>query len=226
MLAMFGSAVGRVILQLAFDVLAKRDSSVHVVTWLIGGVSVRFCVAHAIAAEAFMIAHPRVPTVRRRLEGEKGTLVVGAALGTVMWVILRALMPISGPVPAGVTLASWLTMALFSGPLIVWVARQFVASGNTDHSAQEARREIGRGLAVILSAVFVLIWAFGTEEGGRLGILVAFVGLGAIAVIVVGTSMLLGGIWKARGRTNQRWARATPYLIALAAIVLALALSR
>ena len=218
--AMFGSAIGRVVLQVVLDVLAKRESSIGVVTWLLGGVSVRFFVAHAVAAEAFMMAYPRLPTVRQQLEREKGTLVVGAALGTLLYVVLRAL------TMAGVSLASWLTMALFSGPLIVWIARQHLAVGVTETVSREGRREIGRGLAVILPAIFVLIWAFGTDAGNSLMIGVVFVGLPAIAAIVVGTSMLLGGVAKAQGRTDQRWARATPYLIALAAIVLALALSR
>lgn len=200
MLAMFGSAIGRVVLQVVFDVLAKRDSSIAVVSWILGGVSVRFFVAHALAAEAFMMAYPRLPTVRRQLEGKKGTLTVGAMLGTVMWVVLRALMPIPGPVRMGITLASWLTMALFSGPLIVWVALQFVASATLDASAREARRGIGRGFAVILAAVFALIWTFGSEEGSQLGILIAFVGLGALAIGLVGMGMLVGGMRKARGR--------------------------
>ena len=225
-LAMCGSAIGRVVLQVVFDVLGKRDSSIGIVTWLLGGVSLRFFVAHALAAEAFMMAYPRLPTVRHQLEREKGTLVVGGILGTVMWVVLRALIPIAGPSPAGITLVSWLTMALFSGPLVVWVAQQFVASGNLNASSQDARREIGRGLAVILPALFVLICTFGTDAGNSLMVGIVFVGFAAVALMVVGTSMLLGGISKARGRTNQRWARATPYLIALVAIMLAMALAR
>ena len=43
--AMCASAVGRVVLQVIIDVLAKRDSSVHAVSWIRGGVSVRFFVA-------------------------------------------------------------------------------------------------------------------------------------------------------------------------------------
>ena len=76
-----------------------------------------------------MLAHPRLPTVRQQLRRDKGTLVVGAALGTLMWVVLRALFPISGPAPAAILFASWLTMALVSGPLIVWIAQQYVATG-------------------------------------------------------------------------------------------------
>ena len=224
--AMGASAIGRVVLQVVLDVLTKRDSSVHAVSWILGGISVRFFVAHAIATEAFIVAYPRLPTVRRQLEGDKGTLIVGGAIGTMMWIVLRALFPIQGPAPVGTMLASWLTMALFSGPLIVWIARSYVGTDSMSDTARTARREMGRGLAIILPAIFALIWAFGSESGSGLGIGIAFVGMAALAVIVVGTSTLLGGIWRARGRANQRWARATPYLIALAAIVLALALSR
>jgi hypothetical protein len=216
------SAFGRVILQGIFDVLAKRDSSIAVVSWLLGGISVRFFVAHALAAEAFIVAYPRLPTVRRFLERGMGTLTVGAALGTLMWVILRAMMPTSGPTLIGITLVSWLTMALFSGPIIVWIAREYLAAANTGGAAREARREIGYGLAVILPAVFVLIWTFGTEAGAGLMIGMVFVGIAALAVGAFGTSMLLGGIWKARGLNGQRWARATPLLIVLGLIILAM----
>jgi hypothetical protein len=224
--AMCGSAFGRVLLQGVFDVLAKRDSSIGVVTWLLGGISVRFLVAHAMAAEAFIVAYPRLPTIRRRLEGEKGTLIVGAGLGTLMWVVLRAMLPTSGPVLIGITLVSWLTMALFSGPLIVWIARNYVEMAGRDATSREARREIGYGLAVTLPGVFLLIWAFGSEAAAGWGIAIVFFALAALAVIVVGTSALLGGIWKARGRKGQGWARATPFLIAVAALILTLALSR
>ena len=224
--AMCASAVGRVVLQVIIDVLAKRDSSVHGVMWILGGVSMRFFVAHAIAAELFIVAYPRLPTVRRQLEGEKGTLVVGAALGTLMWVVLRALMPLPGSAPVAITLASWLTFALFSGPIIVWIARPYLSMVSTSGTLGEARREMGRGLAVIFPAVFVLIWGFGTESGSSWGIAIVFIGFAALAAIVVGTSLLLGGMSKARGNTSQRWARAIPYLIAFAAIVLALMLSR
>jgi len=188
---MFGSAVGRVVLHGVFDVLAKRDSSIDAVTWLLGGISVRFFVAHALAAEAFMVAYPRLPTVRRRLEGEKGTLIVGAALGTVMWVVLRALLPIPGPVPIGATVASWLTMALFSGPLIVWIARQHLAM-------DDVAPGIGRGLAVILPSIFAEIWLFGTNEGNGMGVLIVFVGFAALVLMLVGFVMLLRGTRKAR----------------------------
>jgi len=222
--AMCASAIGSVVLQVIVDVLAKRDSSVHAVSWILGGVSMRFFVAHGIAAEAFIVAYPRLPTVRRQLEGEKGALLVGAALGTLMWLILRALFPISEPAPLAITFVSWLTLALCSGPVIVWLARQYVATDGTPAPAQDARREIGRGLAIILPALLVLLWGFGTESG--LGIAIVFVGFVALAAIAQGTSMLLGGMSKARGNTSQRWARATPYLIFFAVIVLALMLSR
>jgi len=222
--AMCASAIGSVVLQVIVDVLAKRDSSVHAVSWILGGVSMRFFVAHGIAAEAFIVAYPRLPTVRRQLEGEKGALLVGAALGTLMWLILRALFPISEPAPLAITFVSWLTLALCSGPVIVWLARQYVATDGTPAPEQDARREIGRGLAIILPALLVLLWGFGTESG--LGIAIVFVGFVALAAIAQGTSMLLGGMSKARGNTSQRWARATPYLIFFAVIVLALMLSR
>jgi hypothetical protein len=223
--AMCGSAIGRVVLQVVFDVLAKRESSVQAVTWILGGVSVRFFVAHALAAEVFMTAYPRLPTVRRQLAGEKGTLIVGAVLGTLMWVVLRALLPSAGPALLGIVFVSWLTMALVSGPIIVWIARGYVTTSSTDVGSREARREIGYGLSIILPAVLVLLWGFGTEGGAGMGVAVAFVGFAALAVIVVGTSKLLGGLSKARGITDQRWARATPYLIAVALVILALALS-
>jgi hypothetical protein len=197
-LGMCGSAIGRVLLQSVFDVLAKRDSSVHAVTWILGGVSMRFFVAHAIATEAFIVAYPRLPSVRRQLEGKHGTLVVGAALGTLMWVVLRTLLPIHGPAPIGVMLPSWLTMALFSGPIMVWMAQPYLATTTMTDSSRAARREIGRGWAVILLAVFVLIWTFLSESGSQLGIGMVFVGLPALAVLVVGTSTLLGGLSKAR----------------------------
>ena len=224
--AMCGSAIGRVLLQTVFDVLAKRDSSIQAVSWILGGVSMRFFVAHAIATEAFIVAYPRLPSVRRQLEGKRGTLVVGAALGTLMWVVLRALLPIQGPAPIGVMLPSWLTMALFSGPLMVWMAQPYLATSTTSDTLRAARREIGRGWAIILLAVFVLIWTFLSESGSQLGIGMVFVGLPAIAVLVVGTSTLLGGMSKARGNPSQRWARAIPYLIAAGAVTLALAFSR
>ena len=224
--AMCGSAIGRVVLQVVFDVLAKRDSAVHAVTWILGGVSMRFFVAHAIATEAFIVAYPRLPSVRRQLEGKQGTLVVGAALGTLMWVVLRALIPIQGPSPIGIVLPSWLTMALFSGPIMVWMAQPYLASTAMSDTTREARREIGRGWAIILIAVFVLIWTFLSESGRQLGIGIVFVGVPALAVLVLGTSTLLGGISKARGSPSQRWARAIPYLIAAAAVTLALAFSK
>lgn len=196
----------------------------HAVSWILGGVSVRFFVAHGFAAEAFMLAYPRLPTVRQQLQSNKGPLVVGAALGTLMWVVLRALFPIYVPAPAGVTLASWLTMALISGPIIVWIVRPYLATDSMSDASREGRREMGNGLAVIFPAVLVLLWGFGAESG--LGIAIVFIAFAALAVIVVGTSALLGGISKARGRTSQRWARAAPYLIFFAVIVLALMLSR
>ena len=222
---MCGSAFGRVLFLFVFNRLGFGGSTIGTASWLLGGISVRFFVAHALAAEAFIIAYPRLPTVRRQLEGDKGILLVGAVLGTLMWVALRALLPIQGPVPMGIMLPSWLTMALFSGPVIVWITRPYLAVDSIGATASEARREVGRGLAIILPAIFVLIWAFGTQAGSNMMIGVVFVAGPALAAIVVGSSMLLGGIWKARGRTNQGWARATPYLIALGAIVLALALS-
>ena len=222
--AMCASAIGRVVLQVIVDVLAKRDSSVDAVWWILGGVSVRFFVAHGLVAEAFMMAYPRLPTVRQQLQRAKGTILVGAALGTLMWIVLRALFPISAPAPFAITFVSWLTLALCSGPVIVWIARQYVATDGTSAVAQDARREIGRGLAVILPALLVLLWGFGTETG--LGIAIAFVGLVALAAIAQGMSMLLGGLSKARGSTSQGWARATPYLIFVAVMLLALMLSR
>lgn len=224
--AMCGSAIGRVLLQVVFDVLAKRDSSIQPVVWILSGVSMRFFVAHAIATEAFIVAYPRLPTVRRQLEGNRGTLVVGAALGTLMWIVLRTLLPIQGPAPIGVMLPSWLTMALFSGPLMVWMAQPYLTTSTMSDTLREARREIGRGWAIIMLAVFVLIWSFLSESGSQLGIGIVFVGLPALAVLVVGTSTLLGGISKARGSASQRWARAIPYLIAAGAVTLALAFSR
>lgn len=222
--AMCASAIGRVVLQVTIDVLAKRDSSVHAVSWILGAISMRLFVAHGMAAEAFMIAYPRLPTVRRQLQRDKGTLVVGATLGTLIWVTLRAVFPISVPAPVIITFVSWLTMALFSGPVIVWIVRQYVATDGTEGAAQDARREMGRGLAIILPALLVLLWGFATESGGGLGIAIVFVGFVALAAIAHGTSMLLGGMSKARGNSSQRWARATPYLIALIAFVLALRL--
>ena len=198
--AMCGSAIGRVLLQGAFDVLAKRDTSIQLVSWILGGFSVRFFVAHAIAAEAFIIAHPRLPTVRRQLEGGKGTLLVGAALGTLMWLALRAMLPIQGSAPISVMLPSWLTMALFSGPLLVWITRPYLATDNLSGTTRDARREMGRGLAVILPAIFALVWAFGTEAGRNMMIGVVFVGGAALAAIVVGSRLLLAGLGKARGR--------------------------
>ena len=226
--AMCGSAIAHPVLQGVLDVLAKRDSSVHFVSWILGGISLRFFVAHAIAAEAFIIAHPRLPTIRRQLEGKKGTLIVGAALGTLLWVVLRALLPIQGPAPMGVMLMlpSLLTMALFSGPLIVWIVRPYLAMDSTAGTIRDARREIGRGWAVILPAMLLLLWAFGTEEGNRWGIAIVFFGFVALVAIVAGTSMLFGGMSKARGSTNERWVRAVPYLLFLAVIVAALAFSR
>lgn len=224
--AMFGSAIARPILQGIFDVLAKRDSSVHLVTWILGGASARFFVTHAIAAELFIIAHPRLPTIRRQLEGKHGTLIVGAMLGTLMWVGLRALLPIQGPAPLGVTVPSWLTMALFSGPLIVWTVRPYLAMESLGVTTREARREIGRGWAIILPSIFVLIWGFLSESGSGLGILVVFLGFAALVVMALGMSTLLGGMSKARGSPSQGRARAIPYLILLAVIVLALAFCR
>jgi hypothetical protein len=224
--AMCGSAFGGALLQSVFDTLTKSDSRIGTVTWLLGGISVRFLVAHALAAEAFIVAYPRLPTIRRQLERKNGTLIVGAGLGTLMWICLRAMIPISGRLLMGITLVSWLTLALFSGPLIVWIARNYVASVGTDATALEARREIGYGWAVALPGVLLLIWAFGTDAASGMGVAIAFVGLAALAVIVVGTSALLGGIWKAQGRKSEGWARATPFLIAVGALILAMALSR
>lgn len=226
MVAMCASAIGRVVIQVIVDVLAQRDSSGAGMSWILGGVSVRFFVAHGFAAEAFLLAYPRLPTVRQQLQSGKGALVVGAALGTLMWVLLRALFPIPGFARAGVTLASWLTMALISGPIIVWVARPYLAMENMSDSLREGRREMGNGLAVILPAILVLFWAFFTPSGNGLGIGIVFVGFAALAVMAAGASSLLGGLSKARGRPSQRWARATPFLIFLAFIVLALMLSR
>jgi hypothetical protein len=224
--AMCASAIGRVLLQVVFDVLAKRDSSVHAVSWILGGVSMRFFVAHAIATEAFIVAYPRLPSVRRQLDGEKGTFVVGAALGTLMWVALRALVPNQGPAPIGVMLPSWLTMALFSGPIMVWMAQPYLATNTMSDTSRAARREIGRGWATILLAVFAPIWTLLSESGSQAGIGIVFVAIPAIVVLVVGTSTLLGGMSKARGNTSQRWARAIPYLITAGAVTLALAFSR
>ena len=221
--AMCASAIGRVLLQVIVDVLAKRDSSVPAVSWILGGISVRFFVAHGFAAEAFMMAYPRLPTVRQQLQGPRGALVVGAALGTLMWIALRALFPITGPAPAGVTLASWLTFALISGPVVVWSVRPYLATDGTSDALREGRREIRTGLTAILPALLVLLWAFTTSG---LGIGIVFVGFPALVVAVVGASAILGGLSKARGRPSQRWARATPYLIFVAVIALALILSR
>jgi hypothetical protein len=222
--AMSGSAFGLLILRVLLGASAGDPSSGF--AWLLlSGVSVRSFVAHALTAELFITAYPRMPTVRHHLDHPHGWLGVGAVLGTLMWVVIRAAMPTFGPLPLGRPMVSWLTMALFSGPMIVWIARQYVSTSRASDAAREARRRIAGGLAAILPGVCVLVWCFGTEAGSMAMIGVLFAAVPALAAIVAGTSMLLGGTWKALGLDGERWVKALPYVIALAALFAAMAMS-
>jgi len=192
-------AIGAAILGAIQD---SRGTNPEVWASLILGIgSYRSMMLNGIAAEVFLAAFDRMPSIRQAMERTAGALGVGAALGIVMWFVMDVLWPVPpGAMRAGLTTVVLLTYALFVGPSIVWVVAQHTPSPVPSLTlSREKGRRIASGLAVMFPAPYVLLWTKYTEAGRNAMMAGGVIYLFILALTGVGSLIILSGLLKRGG---------------------------
>ena len=178
-----------------------------------------FCIAWSLL---FALAYREWPALRRLTDRAFGMLGAAILFGTLLWALIHfVIFPHKlGETPYEVL--GWLPYVLFTAPLIVWAVRRFSplapsrpVFARTAGSPESGRRQIISGIAIAVPALLCVYWVT-TPGAGFLMILALFVGLGAVGVLAIATSLILGGIWTRYGLPGRLFARLSPLLLAAA----------
>ncbi|HKN67357.1 MAG TPA: hypothetical protein VJW73_13835 [Gemmatimonadaceae bacterium] len=170
----------------------------------------------------FGLSYREWPALRRLTDRASGMAGVGILYGTLLWALMHfAIFPHKlGETPEEVL--GWLSYCLLTGLPVVWAVRRFSPLApsrpifaRTAGSPESGRRQIMSGIAIAVPALLCLYWLT-TPGAGFLMILALFVGLGAIGVLAIATSLILGGIWTRFGLPGLLVVRLSPLLLAAA----------
>ena len=194
-------------------------------------------------AALFALAYRAWPSLRRHLEGTGGIMAIGAVYGCIEWLINHFVVFRSSLHLFSVSFVSWLDAVLVFGPAIVWsihrfrpqpemrpqqtavtetseAARKVPIAANTT-SRDKGYIQIFASILLIVPSVLCMHWIATDPQASNLMILAALIFIGAVAVALVGTSLLLGGIWTVLNWPGRWVARLAPLLLgAVAALVI------
>ncbi|HKN66635.1 MAG TPA: hypothetical protein VJW73_10180 [Gemmatimonadaceae bacterium] len=178
-----------------------------------------FCIGWSLL---FALCYREWPALRRVTDKIFGMIAVTALFGTALWALSHFVIFPHKLGEAAYEVPGWLRFVLFVAPPIVWATRRFspLAPRRPFWSRHEAspeggQRQITTGLVLAIAAGLYLalfITHPGTDYSLLLGLLLA---LGAVLVLGIGTSLILGGIWTRRGWPGRALVRLSPLLLAL-----------
>ena len=170
----------------------------------------------------FGLSYREWPALRRLTDRAFGLAAVGILFGTLLWALIHFVI---FPHKLGETadeVLGWLSYGFLTGLPVVWAVRRFSPLApsrpifaRTAGSPESGRRQIISGIAIAIPALLCLYWLT-TPGAGFLMILALFVGLGAVGVLAIATSLILGGIWTKFGLPGRLLARLSPLLLAAA----------
>jgi hypothetical protein len=191
---------------------------------LASGFSLRtflFCGAYALL---FGLAYRTWPALRRATATAAGMTGVAVAYGIALGALIHFVIFPSKIAEMPYEALFWLRYVLFVTPPIVWAVRRFSPLATPrplfarrPPEPTSGGRLIAIGIVVAIPALLVLYWLT-TPAAGALMILALFVGLGAIAILVIATAIVLGGLWTIFGWPGRLLASLSPILIAAGAV--------
>jgi len=168
----------------------------------------------------FVLSYREWPALRRITDRLDGMLGIGVLFGTAIWVVMHFIVFRSKLQEAPIEVISWLGYTVFRAVPIVWAVRRFsplepprpVFVRQTP-SPVSGRRQIIAGIVITIPALLCLHWLTTDPSAGYLMILGFFIGLGAVGVLVIATSLILSGIWTMFGLPGRLLVQVSPYLL-------------
>lgn len=167
----------------------------------------------------FALSYREWPALRRITDRLAGMLGIGVLFGTSIWVVMNYVIFRSKLQETPIEVISWLGYTVFRGLPIVWAVRRFSPFEpprpvfvRQAPSPVSGRRQIIAGIVITIPALLCLHWLTTDPSAGYLMILGFFVGLGAVGVLVIATSLVLGGIWTMFGLPGRLLVQLSPYL--------------
>lgn len=171
----------------------------------------------------FVLSYREWPVLRRITGSLPGMLGIGVLFGTAIWVVMHYIVVLvyrSKLQETPIEVISWLGYTVFRAIPIVWAVRRFSPLEprrpvfvRQAPSPMSGWRQIIAGIVITILALLCLHWLTTNPNAGYLMILGFFIGLGAVGVLVVATSLILGGIWTMFGLPGRLWAQLSPYLL-------------
>jgi hypothetical protein len=176
-----------------------------------------FCVGWSLL---YALSYREWPALRRVTDKVVGMVAVAVLFGTALWVLMNYVIFPSKPQETPFEVMSWLRYIVFIGPPIVWVVRRFSPLApprpifaRKPPSPASGRRQIIAGIVITIPALLCLQWLKTDPNAGYLMILGLFIGLGALGVLVIAASLILGGLWTMFGLPGQLLVRLSPFLL-------------
>jgi len=178
-----------------------------------------FCIAWSLL---FVLCYREWAALRRVTDKAVGMVAVAILYGSALWAVSHFVIFPHRLGEATYEVPGWLRFVFFIGPPIVWATRRFspLAPRRSFWSREQALPEGGqrqitiRLVLAIAAGLYLALFIShpGNDYSLLLGLLFA---VGAVLVLGIATSLILGGIWMRRGWPGRALVRLSPLLLAL-----------